>query len=50
MQVSNEVLGDADPPLPSVLNDHLMKVLGLKLDAGLLAGSGTPPGPWASRM
>ena len=44
-QVSNEVLGDSDPPLTNVLNDHLMKVLGLKLDAGLLEGTGTPPEP-----
>ena len=44
-QVSNEVLDDSDPPLVGVLNDHLMKVLALKLDAGLLEGTGTPPEP-----
>jgi HK97 family phage major capsid protein len=43
--VSNEVLDDSDPPLATVLNDHLLKVLSLKLDAGILEGSGTPPEP-----
>ncbi|MGI8462179.1 MAG: phage major capsid protein, partial [Solirubrobacterales bacterium] len=42
-QVSNEVLDDSDPSLAGVLNDHLMKVLALKLDQQLLEGSGTPP-------
>ena len=44
-QVSNEVLDDSDPPLTNVLNRHLVEVLGLKLDAGLLEGTGTPPEP-----
>jgi HK97 family phage major capsid protein len=44
-QVSNEVLDDSDPALARVLNDHLIKVLGLRLDAGLIEGSGTPPEP-----
>ncbi|MGI8462576.1 MAG: HK97 family phage prohead protease, partial [Solirubrobacterales bacterium] len=38
-QVSNEVLDDSDPSLAGVLNDHLMKVLALKLDQQLLEGS-----------
>jgi len=42
-QFSNEVLDDSDPSIASVLNDHLMKVLALKLDAGLLEGTGTAP-------
>jgi len=44
-QVSNEVLEDSDPPLAKVLTDHLTKVLSLKLDAGILEGTGTPPEP-----
>lgn len=44
-QVSNEVLDDSDPALARVLNDHLIRVLALKLDAGLLEGTGTPPEP-----
>jgi len=43
VQFSNEVLDDSDPSIASVLNDHLLRVLALKLDAGLLEGSGTPP-------
>lgn len=43
VQFSNEVLDDSDPSIASVLNDHLMKVLALKLDAGLLEGSGVAP-------
>jgi HK97 family phage major capsid protein len=44
-QVSNEVLDDSDPSLARVLNDHLIAVLGLKLDAGLLEGTGVAPEP-----
>jgi len=44
-QVSNEVLDDSDPSLARVLNDHLIAVLGLRLDAGLLEGTGTAPEP-----
>ena len=44
-QTSNELLDDSDPPLTGVLQQHLMTVLGLKLDAGLLEGTGTPPEP-----
>src|SRR5215211_8892720 len=44
-QASNELLEDSDPPLAKVLTDHLMKVLSLKLDAGILEGTGTPPEP-----
>jgi len=43
VQLSNEVVDDSDPSVVQVLNDHLLKVLALKLDAGLLEGSGTPP-------
>jgi HK97 family phage major capsid protein/HK97 family phage prohead protease len=43
VQFSNEVLDDSDPSIAQVLNDHLMIVLALKLDQGLLEGSGTPP-------
>jgi HK97 family phage major capsid protein len=43
VQFSNEVLDDSDPSIASVLNDHLLKVLALKLDQALLEGSGTPP-------
>ena len=43
VQFSNEVLDDSDPSIATVLNDHLLRVLALKLDAGLLEGSGTPP-------
>ena len=45
VQVSNEALTDSDPKLTQVLNDHLLKVLALKADAGLLEGTGTPPEP-----
>jgi HK97 family phage major capsid protein len=45
VQVSNELVDDSDPSIVNVLNDHLLKVLSLKLDAGLLEGSGTPPEP-----
>jgi len=38
VQFSNEVLDDSDPSIASVLNDHLMTTLALKLDAGLLEG------------
>jgi HK97 family phage major capsid protein len=44
-QVSNELIDDSDPSIVDVLNDHLIKVVSLKLDAGLLEGSGTPPEP-----
>ena len=43
VQFSNEVLDDSDPSIATVLNTHLLAVLALKLDAGLLEGSGTPP-------
>jgi HK97 family phage major capsid protein/HK97 family phage prohead protease len=43
VQFSNEVLDDSDPSIATVLNDHLLTVLALKLDAGLLEGSGTAP-------
>jgi HK97 family phage major capsid protein len=37
------VFEDSDPSLATVLNEHLLRVLALKLDAALLEGSGTPP-------
>lgn len=43
VQVSNEVLDDSTPPLQSVLNDHLLTMLGVKLDAMLLEGDGSAP-------
>jgi HK97 family phage major capsid protein/HK97 family phage prohead protease len=43
VQTSNEALDDSDPSLATVLNDHLLRVLGLKLDQQLLEGSGTAP-------
>ena len=43
VQMSNEVIDDSDPSIVDVLNDHLLKVLGLKLDVGLFEGSGTAP-------
>jgi HK97 family phage major capsid protein len=43
VQFSNEVLDDSDPSIAAILNAHLMSTLALKLDAGLLEGSGTPP-------
>ena len=43
VQFSNEVLDDSDPSIATVLNDHLLRVLALKLDAGLLEGSGSAP-------
>jgi HK97 family phage major capsid protein/HK97 family phage prohead protease len=43
IQVSNEVLDDSTPPLQQVLNDHLLTVLGVKLDAMLLEGDGSAP-------
>jgi len=42
-QFSNEVLDDSDPSIASVLNEHLLATLALKLDAGLLEGTGTAP-------
>ncbi len=43
VQVSNEALDDSDPSIATVLSSHLLRVLGLKLDAGLLEGSGVAP-------
>ncbi len=43
VQVSNEALDDSDPSIATVLSSHLLKVLALKLDAGLLEGTGTAP-------
>jgi HK97 family phage major capsid protein/HK97 family phage prohead protease len=43
IQVSNEVLDDSTPPLQGVLNDHLLTMLGVKLDAMLLEGDGSAP-------
>jgi HK97 family phage major capsid protein len=43
VQTSNEALDDSDPSLATVLNDHLLQVLALKLDQQLLEGTGTPP-------
>lgn len=43
VQIANELVDDSDPSILQVLNEHLFRVLGLKLDAGLLEGSGTPP-------
>ena len=43
VQFSNEVLDDSDPSIATVLNQHLLTVLALKLDAGLLEGTGVSP-------
>jgi HK97 family phage major capsid protein len=43
IQTSNEVLDDSTPPLQGVLNDHLLTMLGVKLDAMLLEGDGSAP-------
>lgn len=43
VQLSNEVLDDSDPSIAAVLNDHLLRVLALRLDAALLEGTGTAP-------
>lgn len=43
VQFSNEVLDDSDPSIATILNAHLLTTLALKLDAGLLEGSGTAP-------
>jgi len=43
VQCSNEALDDSDPSIATVLSSHLLRVLGLRLDAGLLEGSGTAP-------
>ncbi len=43
VQFSNEVLDDSDPSIASILNAHLLTTLALKLDAGLLEGTGTAP-------
>jgi len=43
VQFPNEVLDDSDPSIATILNSHLLTALALKLDAGLLEGSGTPP-------
>jgi len=45
VQVSNELIDDSDPSVVETLRDHLVKTLALKLDAGLLEGTGTPPEP-----
>ena len=42
-QVSNEALDDSDPSIATVLSSHLLRVLALRLDAGLLEGTGTAP-------
>ena len=43
VQCSNEALDDSDPSIATVLSSHLLRVLGLRLDAGLLEGSGVAP-------
>lgn len=43
VQMSNEVIDDSDPSIVEILNDHLVRVLALKLDIGLFEGSGTAP-------
>lgn len=43
VQFSNEVLDDSDPSIATVLNSHLLTMLALRLDAGLLEGSGVAP-------
>jgi HK97 family phage major capsid protein len=43
VQTSNEALDDSDPSLATVLNNHLLRVLALKLDQQLLEGTGTAP-------
>ena len=43
VQMSNEVIDDSDPSIVDVLNNHLLRVLALKLDIGFYEGSGTAP-------
>jgi HK97 family phage major capsid protein len=43
VQLDNEVIDDSSPAAIGVLNDHLLKVFALKVDAELLEGSGTAP-------
>lgn len=43
VQMSNEIIDDSDPSIVEILNDHLLRVLGLKLDLGLFEGTGTAP-------
>jgi HK97 family phage major capsid protein len=43
VQLNNEVIDDSDPDALEVLNQHLLRVLAVKLDAGLLEGSGSAP-------
>ena len=43
VQMSNEVIDDSDPSIVDVLNNHLLRVLALKLDVGLFEGSGAAP-------
>jgi HK97 family phage major capsid protein len=45
VQMSNELIDDSEPAALDILRNHLMAVLAVKLDAGLLEGSGTPPEP-----
>jgi HK97 family phage major capsid protein len=43
VELSNEVIDDSEPSVVEVLNEHLTKVLALKLDSGIFEGSGAAP-------
>jgi HK97 family phage major capsid protein len=49
VELTNEVIDDSEPSVLQVVRNHLLEVLGLKIDVGLLEGNGTPPNPLGLR-
>jgi HK97 family phage major capsid protein len=45
VELTNEVVADAEPSVLEVVRQHLITMLGLKIDIGLIEGNGTPPNP-----
>jgi HK97 family phage major capsid protein len=45
VELTNEVASDSEPSVLEVIRSHLLTMLGLKIDIGLIEGNGTPPNP-----
>jgi HK97 family phage major capsid protein len=43
VKISNELIADADPSIIQIVQEDLGKVIGLRLDLGILEGSGSAP-------
>lgn len=43
VKISNELIADADPSIIQIVQEDLGQVIGLKLDLGILEGSGSAP-------